>query len=210
MKYLLTLILFGGAIFIILFFVIVYPRQVIREEGHTVASSTLLTYQPEWNIRQSVNSCGPYSITNLMHITGKPYLSADSISQETPWRYHGYTAPFGLARVLLNHGYSIEERIVDIPDEERIIWLKKRLTERKPVVMLGKKTAFQHYVTLVGYTNDSFHVYDPLEEKGERDLTIDKNGDKPGNIDWSKEQLLTFWHDGGFYGLYRYYALTIR
>ena len=98
-------------------------------------------------------------------------------------------------------------------DEEKIEKLKKELSDRNPVIILGGINQYQHYITILGYNKNIFFIYDSLQKKdpyNQINLTIDKNGTLPGNINMSEKELLSFWRKGGKYNLFRWYALIAK
>lgn len=188
---------------------IIYPKTTSPKDRLPTPSSAILPYNAEWNLRQSLNACGPYSAAAVIRILTQSPISSEAIAQATPWRYRGYTLPFGVVSILQSHHLLTEEAIVAGTDEEKISWLQAQLAQQKPVILLGRKNGLLHYVTLVGYQPDQFHVYDSLEEKGVAGMTLDKNGLSPGNTNWTTGELLTFWSQGGLFGLYQQYAIVI-
>ena len=188
----------------------IYPKKAWLEKGITIPSEIILSYKTEWNFRQSKNACGPYSAAAVIRQLTNNDASSETISHETPWRYHGYTLPSGVANVIRKNGLSADEFISAGSDEDKILWLHSQIAQQKPVIILGRKNGRLHYVTLLGYQQDRFNVYDSLEEKGATEMTIDKNDSLPGNINWTDDELLAFWSQGGLLGLYRYYAIVVH
>lgn len=187
-----------------------YPKKAWLEKGITAPREIALPYKTDWNFRQSKNACGPYSAAAAIRQLTNEDVSSEAISHETPWRYRGYTLPSGVASVIRKNGLSADEFISTGSNEDKVLWLRSQIAQQKPVIILGRKNGLLHYVTLLGYQQDRFHVYDSLEEKSAAETTVDKNDSLPGNINWTDDELLTFWSKGGLLGLYRYYAIIVH
>ena len=98
-------------------------------------------------------------------------------------------------------------------NDETTDWLKninKVNNLLKPIIILGERDYYEHYITILGFNNtkNEFYVYDSFFDKGEKDLTIDENNDLPGNRTFTSNELLTFWSNGGMYGLYNWYTIV--
>lgn len=201
---------FGSMALFLLLATITYPKKAWLEKTPTVPSQITLSYKSEWNFRQSKNACGPYSAAAVIRQLTNADRSSETISHETLWRYHGYTLPFGVVRVIRKNGLTANEFISTGSDGDKISWLRSQIAQQKPVIILVRKNGLLHYVTLLGYQQEQFNVYDSLEEKGSTEMTVDKNDSLPGNVNWTNDELLTFWSKGGVFGLYRYYAIVTR
>lgn len=188
----------------------IYPRTTKVNAGISIPSGATLPYQTTWNYRQSANACGPYSAAAVLRVLTRQDISSEDISHTTPWRYHGYTLPFGITQTLRSHGIIAHEFIITGSGEEKLAWLRSQIAQTKPVILLGRKEGLLHYVTILGYQDDQFHLYDSLEEKGERNLTLDLNSELPGNETWTSQALLSFWQKGGVAGLYQYLAIIAQ
>lgn len=162
------------------------------------------------NLRQTGNDCGPFNATFIRNIDESPknMISVNSVIADTRWRFNnGYTHPIGLEEILgWNIGYDAES----LSDEDKIIFLKEELSKGNTLVLLGGRDDYQHYITILGYEGVDFHVYDSLHTRGsEAGQTIDSNGSDAGNVNFSSEELLEFWSNGGMYGFYEWYVVSV-
>lgn len=208
MKKVVLIVGLGSIALLLILVAIIYPKKAWMEKGTSVPSEATLPYKTEWNFRQSKNACGPYSAAAVIRRLTNKDTSSDTISQGTSWRYHGYTLPFGVAGVIRRNGLSADEFISTGSNKDRILWLHFQIAHQRPVIILGRKNGLLHYITLLGYQRDQFNVYDSLEEKGATKMTVDRNDSLPGNINWTDDELLTFWSQGGLFGIYQYYAIV--
>ncbi len=193
------------------FYFFVYPKQADIEKQQAPSEASI-SYPSEWNFYQSKNSCGPYSAAAVIRIVTKQNISSETTAKTTPWRYRGYTLPFGIISDLEKYHVGAEERIVSLSDSEKLSWLRDKISKGTPIILLIRKNRLLHYVTLLGYKEKTFDVYDSLETKGPDGLTVDNNSSLPGNTTWTNDQLLSMWNQGGLFGLYRNYAIypTLR
>lgn len=187
---------------------LVYPSSLYPAPQTGLPDQALLNYAPEWNDRQSINSCGPYSVAAMLRLINGHDIDSEVIARETPWRVRGYTFPFALTALLKQHGIRAHEQRVVGPNNQQLDWIRAQLAVQRPVILLGRAHGVLHYVTVVGYTNDRFHIYDSLAPAGTQPgSTTDANDTSPGNVDWNEDQLLSFWRHG-WNGFYAFYALT--
>lgn len=197
-------LLFFASGFILLFSI--YPKKA-KVENWQIPLEASLEYPSVWNYRQSINSCGPYSAAAVIRITTKQNIDSEDLAKTTPWRFRGYTLPFGVISGLKKYHVPTQEFIVGLSDSDKLHWLKSNIGKGSPVILLIRKDGLLHYVTLLGYKENTFDMYDSLEDKGEDSLTVDTNSDGAGNSTWTNEQLLSAWNQGGLFGLYKNYAI---
>lgn len=210
MKKVILSVCLGSFVLLLTLAALMYPKKTWLEKDIVIPNMAELPYKSEWNFRQSKNACGPYSAAAVVRQLTSNEISSETISRATPWRYHGYTLPFGVVQVIRNQGLSVNELIVTGSDKDKIAWVHAQIAQQKPVIILGRKNGLLHYVTLLGFRQNQFTVYDSLEERGASEMTIDKNDTLPGNTNWTNDELLAFWSQGGVVGLYRYYAIVTR
>lgn len=172
--------------------------------------SAFVAYESAWNYRQGINECGPYSAAAALRALGVDVASSDVVAN-TPWRWeNGYTVPWGLesvirkydktARVYAVRKYNANDKLLAVRDE---------LAAGHPVILLGEKTGFPHYYAVFGYADERFFVYDPLHTAGDDGMTVDDNGETPGNRTLTSDELLGFWDNGGVAGFFRGYMLAV-
>lgn len=191
------------------FFYPLYPKRANVEQAPQEPTYTI-PYETAWNYRQSVNACGPYSVAAVMRALGDSAVTSEELAT-TLWRpYRGYTLPITMVSALQERGFTVDQRLVSMPDAEKTRWLRRKLAQGSPVIVLIRQGGALHYVTLLGYTEQAFYVYDSLQPRGEGDLTVDANGDLSGNVTWTDEELLTQWNAGGLFGFYRSYAMVVE
>jgi hypothetical protein len=201
----------GVALFVIavLFAHSLYPKKASVEEAPQEPTYAI-PYETAWNYRQSVNACGPYSVAAVMRALGDSAVTSEDLAT-TLWRpYRGYTLPTTMVSALQERGFTVDQRLVPMSDAEKVRWLRSKLEQGSPVIILIRQGGVLHYVTLLGYAEQAFYVYDSLQSRGEGDLTVDANGDLSGNVTWTDEELLAQWNAGGLFGLYRSYAMVVE
>lgn len=183
------------------------PPKVQTSETFTSAQ---IFYPSEYNFRQSINDCGPFNVAAVIRALTKENVSSKNFAENIKWRLpNKYTIPIGLEEQLTENGITIEvPNLKPLSQKEKLQYLKETLIAQKPIILLGEQEGYQHYLTLFGFKNDDFYIYDSLHEKGQAGLTKDENGDLPGNRNLSSEELIKFWEKGGMYGLYEWYAIV--
>jgi len=204
-KYLILIVLLVG--FLIYFTVSNLPPQINFE---SVKASSVIDYVSEDNFRQTGNDCGPYNVAAVVRaVTGEEVSSAE-FAEDIGWRLpNDYTLPWGLESQLKNHGVAVETpNVSGFSDKNKISFLKERLSNNHPLIILGERDNYEHYITLFGFDGDEFYAYDSLYTEDENGLTIDANGELPGNRTYSKDELIEFWSGGGMYGLYNWFVIV--
>lgn len=187
------------------------PAQ-LDEEATFVAAT--IPYAPEFNYRQTVNDCGPFNTAAVVRALTEREVSSAQFAEDIGWRLrNNYTIPIGLEMQLKANGLNVEvPNMEPLMDEEKIVYLKQELSNGHPIIVLGARDGFEHYITLLGFDSekDEFYFYDSFFDKDESKSghTIDTNGDAPGNRIYSSKELLEFWRGGGMYGLYEWYAIV--
>jgi hypothetical protein len=199
--------IFLFSIFVCLVYLYLQPAPEINEE--LLVSEISIEYPSEYNYRQSLNDCGPFSVAAVVRALNHIPVSSKTFAKSMEWRLRNkYTLPMGLEKQLKKNGIKIETpNLRNLNNEDKIKYLKTQLSLYKPIILLGDQDGYQHYITLLGFDVNNFYVYNSLMDKGEGDLTIDNNGEFPGNTNMNKNDLLDFWSNGGMYGMYNWYAI---
>lgn len=194
--------------------------EIMRKEpslaGDTTGDRILLNYPMEFNFKQSKNSCGPYSVAAALRVLGDTDVSSEEIANTISWRYpNGPTLPWGVASAL--HEYGVTAASYDLEsfsDEEKLTFLYEQVNAGSPVILLGafsRDPRTQHYMTVVGYDKArEFYVYDSAYMKNEENekMTLDANGNPPGNRTLTIKELFEFWSKGGMFDVYNFHAIV--
>lgn len=179
-----------------------------------IKSIALIEYPAEYNYRQTINDCGPFNTAAIVRALKKTKVDSKSFAEEIKWRLpNKYTLPWGIEKQLEENGIVMETPDVEtLTNEDKIFFLQEQISLGKPIVILGGRDNYQHYVSIFGFdsSKNEFYIYDSLLDKNleVEGLTIDENGDLPGNKTFFSADILEFWNKGGMYGLYRWYAIV--
>lgn len=185
-----------------------------RIDVAVIQESAFIEFPSKYNHRQTKNDCGPFSVAAAASaLTGKEVNPA-SFVREIGWRLpNNYTLPWGLERQLQKNSITIEKPNFHLlTDAEKITLIRQYLSLGKPIIILGERDHYEHYITLLGFNAriNEFHIYDSLQASSseQKGMTIDENGFLPGNTTLNSQELLNFWRDGGRYGLWNWYGLV--
>lgn len=175
---------------------------------------SLIDYPSKFNYRQTVNDCGPFNAAAIVRTLEKKEINSQTFAKEIKWRLpNDYTLPWGIEKQLKENGIAIEKfNSRSLSYKEKILFLQQQLSQGKPIIILGEKNNFEHYITIFGFdsSKDEFYIYDSSHDENLsfKEITKDDNADLPGNRIFSSEELLDFWQNGGMYGIYKWYALV--
>lgn len=101
------------------------------------------------------------------NILTEKILDPEELSKEMKWRiYKNLTFPQGVVDLLHKYNIKTQEAVLkNKSSEEKISWLKSNIENGTPIVLLIKIHHILHYVTVVGYNNEGFMLYDSMQDK---------------------------------------------
>ena len=162
--------------------------------------------------RQTINNCGPYSVMAIVNILSNENKDPEILSKEMKWRiYKNLTFPQGVINLLHKNKIETKEYILKSKsDDEKIQWIKYNISEGKPIVVLIKIKHVLHYVTILGYDEKGFMLYDSMQEKSpenQRKTIVDKNC-LEGNRYYFYEEFINLWNNGGYKIFFKNWAIV--
>jgi len=178
-----------------------------------IKSSSLISYQTEFNYRQTANDCGPFNVAAVVRALKNKGVDSNQFANEIKWRLpNEYTLPRGLKKQLKQNKITVEiPNLKVLSDEDKIHLLRQQLSQGKPIIILGEINGYEHYITIFGFdaSKNEFYVYDSAHDADDAilELTKDDNSSLPGNKTLLTIELLDFWRNGGMYGIYNWYAI---
>ena len=183
-------------------------------DTYKIAKEYKIDYPSAYNFSQTSIECGAFSVAAVMRILNGSEVNSMELYDQMKWKIgNDGILPFGLKAELQKQDIKTEiPKLRSYSDRERIAFLQERLSAGSPIIVLGEKYDYQHYFTILGFNKkqDEFYVYDSWEQEKSKGMLIDHNGNDPGNVTLSSDQLLNFWKKGGMYGFYKWYAIVAR
>ncbi|MBN2353402.1 MAG: C39 family peptidase [Spirochaetales bacterium] len=162
--------------------------------------------------RQTYNNCAPYSVMAVIGILRNKNIDPEKLSSEITWRIgKNLVYPTGIIELLTKYGIRSDEYILSpFTEKEKINWLKNKIDDEKPIILLIGLPKVRHYVTVIGYDNGGFFLYDSLQAKSKNDprKTIIDNKEGYGNRYYNYARLIKLWDSGGLAVFYRNWALV--
>ncbi len=187
-------------------------NKAYRIDENKISASSIIEYPSKFNYRQTLNDCGPFNVAAVVRSLTKTDVDSQEFARTMKWRLpNKYTLPWGMEKQLKENSIDIETpNVQQFSDEDKILFLKEQLSLGNPIIILGGRDNYQHYLTIFGFesSQDEFYTYDSLFDKGENALTKDANSTLPGNRNFTSTELLDFWRKGGMYGFYNWYAIV--
>jgi len=198
-------------IILILAFGRVFP-SILLKQPESLNQQNSLDISENVFFRQTYNNCAPYSVMAVMNILRDEFPDPEKLALETPWRIQrNLTFPQGVISQLIQNQITVKEYTLWLYNNERkVSWLQNQIDLGKPVILLIEIHHIKHYVTVLGYDQDGFMLYDSNQEKLESNprMTIDDNPMKEGNRYYSTQDLLSVWRDGGYKIFFQYWAIS--
>lgn len=203
-----SIILLGILIFLITFGRAL-PSKIFSSSNK---GTNYLLMNTDMFYRQTINNCGPYSVMAVTNILKNEINDPEKLSKEMTWRiYKNLTFPQGVVNLL--HKYKVRTKEFNLngkSDNKKIDWLKTNIDNGKPVVLLIKIHHVLHYVTVLGYDEKGFMLYDSMQEKNpenQRKTIIDENA-IAGNRYYTNMELINLWNDGGYKIFFKNWAIV--
>lgn len=162
--------------------------------------------------RQTVNNCGPYSVMAVINILHTEERDPELLSEKMGWRmYKNLTFPQGVVNLLRDNGIKTKEVVLKSKsDRDKVRWIKQTVSEEKPIIVLIKVHHVLHYVTILGYDEKGFMLYDSMQEKSPespRKTIVDERCTE-GNRYYSYEDFISLWNAGGYKLFFRNWAIV--
>jgi len=150
----------------------------------TVYTSKYLTWDSSLNRKQSGNTCGAHAAMAFLYENGKgindPYLIYDSFSKMK----NGYVFPWEITKYLKRNNVNTKIRnFWFVNDKVKNEWIKNEVQKNNPVIVIIGNTKYLHYITVLGFENSFYSIYDS-------EVVKDLNKENPGNIDVSENELI--------------------
>jgi len=183
-------------------------------EQNLIKENASITYPNQYNYRQTKNDCGPFNVAAAVRALKRENVDSSSFSQTIGWRLpNKYTLPWGLEKQLKENGIKTKKpNFKLLNDGEKIARIQQYLSDGSPVIILGERDGYEHYLTLFGFNAnlDEYYIYDSLQSAShdQQGMTTDENSSLPGNVTLSSNEFLDFWRGGGMYGLWNWYGLV--
>ena len=212
-KIILKTILIFLAAFVI--FLLCFGRVLpscISKGNNVYPDSYYLQMNKEIFYRQTLNNCGPYSVMAVMNILRDEEEDSELLASQMKCRiYKNLTFPQGVVNQLHENGIKTKEYVLKGKSEkEKINWIKETVAQKKPIICLIKVHHVLHYVTVLGYDENGFMLYDSMQEKdpdNQRKTIIDKECSE-GNRYYTYDEFLQLWNGGGYKLFFRNWAIV--
>jgi hypothetical protein len=195
-----------AVIFIIVIVVTISFLRIIPSIGIKIDENNLqmnyLNISNKIFYRQTLNNCAPYAVMGVINIVTGETKNPETLAKETNWRIiKNLTFPQGVIDLL--HKYKIRTREYSLKlyaDNEKVMWLKNQIDNGTPIILLVKVKNIQHYLTIIGYDENGFMLYDSLQEKENNDSrkTIIDKKEYAGNRYYGYTEIIELWNNGGY------------
>lgn len=163
-----------------------------------------LSWDNKLNKTQGYNQCASYSSMAYIYSKSGDYINPKKIDRTIPGKLGDNTTyPWGIVKYL--NKYNIDTKIYWhglMTESDRENWIKSKVSMDEPVIIMTGTSEYLHFITVLGFENNTFHIYDSLNVE-------DLNGNSPGNIDIKAEELMLSWKSGRYMGIPVNFSITI-
>jgi hypothetical protein len=180
-------------------------------------NSNPLTLNPLNHFRQSLNNCGSYSVAGVLNMFNKQLTDPEEVASQISFKIKDrLTFPTGLENYLKGKNMNAEvNNAIGLNEMQKIEYLKSQLSQGKAGILLVKIPKsdwyYLHYITILGYDEDNFFVYDSLAPRdGDSKYTVDLNSSQPGNKSIPAKELIKMWDDGNIFNYPKNYNLFVK
>ena len=200
---------------ILAIFFVFFSRAIPSFGINVTAGNNAIHYleiSDEIYYRQTMNNFGPYSVMGVINVLTGEKKDPEVLAKETKWRImKNLTFPQGVIDLLHNYKIKTKEYNLNVySDSDKINWLKNKIANGSPVILLVKVMNIQHYFTVIGYDENGFMLYDSLQEK-QNDNTMKTKIDREeyvGNRYYTNDELTSLWNNGGYKIFFRNWAVV--
>ena len=176
-----------------------FPSHVRIE----IANAPSYSLQMRENLfyRQSYNNCGAYSVMAVVNILTADELNPETLASQMKWRIiKNLTFPQGVVSLLQKYNIYTKEYVLWTKgDSKKADFLRSQILHGTPVILLVKAHGVLHYVTVLGFDENGFMLYDSMQEKSAENprYTIRDEKASAGNRWISESALIEMWNNGG-------------
>ena len=164
----------------------------------------MLPWSDDRNFVQTGNTCGGHALMAFLYsFRGEkrnPYYLYEKIDEKDKI---GYMYFWGLTRYMQRNGIKGKNYYMNLNSRsEKETWIKGRIAQKIPVILLIKNNKALHYITILGYSENEFYIYDSLQRQ-------DQNAEMPGNITEPIPDVFDNWEAARYKGIKINIATTL-
>jgi hypothetical protein len=163
---------------------------------------------------QTKNNCGPYVVATMIQLFKAKDRNPEYVVEKMNFRLpEKFTLPLGIKDYLIKEKFKTKElNLLDVSREKKIQILKYNLSKGRKIVTIihptGAAPLRLHYVLILGYDEENFHIYDPgIRKSMIIGYTQDRNGDLIGNKSLKLDDLISQMNNGHVFGVAKDYTL---
>ncbi|MBN2653461.1 MAG: hypothetical protein JXR63_13865 [Spirochaetales bacterium] len=155
------------------------------------------------NLRQGYNQCSAFSASAFIYSTSGEFHEPRTVYETFSKMDNGMVTPFEIVKYLRKSGYSVKLRYLGLMGEDRQKrYLIDSAKSNNPYIALVLDHGVLHYITVLGFSDGFFHVYDSMQSPSTAGFTIDENGFSPGNKDFSLDEFYEIWSGPAYKRIY--------
>jgi predicted double-glycine peptidase len=174
---------------------IIYRINLPTLSGVELPAEHEIEWNNSLNLKQSYNTCGAYSAMAYIYSKSKLIRNPEEINKQITEKYgDNYIFPWGIINYCRKQG--VEARIYWFEfqtNKQKAKWIEQQISRNEPVIVIVGRRNNLHYITILGYNQYNFMMYDSNKDR-------DENGNLTGNYTIPKKELISWWNSARFYG----------
>jgi hypothetical protein len=180
-----------------LHFPVINSNELIQEKA-------LLPWDNDRNFVQTGNTCGGHALMAFLYSyrgeKRNPYYLYEKINEKDQI---GYIYFWGITRYMHKNGLKGKSYYMNLYSRAaKEAWIKGKIANKLPVMLIIQNGKALHYITLLGYSESEFFIYDSLQKR-------DQNEEMPGNMTIRISDVLNKWEKASYKGIKINIATTL-
>jgi len=167
-----------------------------------IAKVQLLPWSPVLNLKQTGSDCGSYSTMAFLYAVKQEVIDPKTINAKISAKTKEGTQPWGITSYLLGHGVVAKAYWLGFREDKfRLNWIKEKIANGFPVILLVGDGQGLHYITILGYSDTHFYIFDSNADGVAANQTA-------GNVTMPYDKLLDWWKSAAYRSIRTYLAIS--
>jgi hypothetical protein len=188
---------------IILVLAVIFGLKIPTIPNSEHSTEKHLSWDSSRNITQTGNTCSAHATMAYLYVQTKQKLDPNTIYSTMPYKMkNGYVYPWSINSITKSNGSETSIYFLgNSNDDKRTNWICSSIEKGNPVILVVGNEKYLHYITVLGYRNDIYNIYDSNSK-------VDQNSQLEGNVSIKKKDLYKWWKAASFMGIHMNIGIT--